>query len=295
MLSIVIPLFNKEESIRYCLNSVFKQSYTNFELIIVNDGSTDKSPEIISEFVRDKRLRLIHQSNKGVSAARNEGIRQSNGNWICFLDADDVWDKNYLSNVSKLIKKYPQASMIGHAYYQMNTNNILIDFGLPPKFEGYIEDYFSHVSSKRRTLYFTSATCVQRSVFDEIGGFDKRIRRGQDLDMWFRIALNYKIVYCDRRLVYYKVDSENNSKQIKDIKSWVHHFLLDKHYALYKQESNFKYFVNYFLLFGLFRYFFLNENREAIKDIVKRIEPNTLMHYVMKNWYLLYYTLSKYL
>src|SRR5699024_6424946 len=96
MFSIVIPLYNKELSITNTLQSVLNQTFTDFEVVIVNDGSTDNSVEKVEAF-NDPRIRLIHQANAGVSAARNKGIEEANYDWISFLDADDLWMENHLS------------------------------------------------------------------------------------------------------------------------------------------------------------------------------------------------------
>lgn len=120
MISIVIPLYNKEQTIINTLNSVFKQTYSNFEIVIINDGSTDNSVKIINQNFDDARIRIINQKNAGVSAARNKGIEESRGEWISFLDGDDEWLPNYLEEVQKAIEKYPNNSIIITGRYSQN-------------------------------------------------------------------------------------------------------------------------------------------------------------------------------
>lgn len=97
LISIIVPVFNVEDYIETCVNSILSQTYTKFEIILVNDGSTDKSGEICNQFaLKDRRVKVIHQVNKGVSAARNSGIRVANGEYICFVDSDDKLQKDFL-------------------------------------------------------------------------------------------------------------------------------------------------------------------------------------------------------
>ena len=120
IISVVIPLYNKEKKIEYTLKSVFTQTFQNFEIVIVDDGSTDNSVEEVEKFT-DSRIRLIHQTNAGVSAARNRGIEAASGELIAFLDADDVWMPEYLATQYGLYQKYPECSV-----YAVITN-----FGIP--------------------------------------------------------------------------------------------------------------------------------------------------------------------
>lgn len=112
MISVVIPLYNKAHTIVNTLNTVFAQTYQDFEVVIVNDGSTDNSVEVVQQHFNDKRIRIIHQKNAGVSVARNRGVDESKGDYIAFLDGDDEWHPDYLSIINDTISKYPQAGMI---------------------------------------------------------------------------------------------------------------------------------------------------------------------------------------
>lgn len=102
MFSVIIPLYNKESQIKKTLESVLNQTFKDFEIVIVNDGSIDKSIEVVESF-DDNRIRIINQNNSGVSQARNRGIIEANRKWIAFLDADDLWKPNKLEKYSKII------------------------------------------------------------------------------------------------------------------------------------------------------------------------------------------------
>ena len=106
MISVIIPLYNKEKQIAKTLQTVLNQTYQNFEIVIVNDGSTDRSVDEVKKFL-NSRIRLINQKNGGVSAARNRGIKEAKGEYLAFLDADDIWQNNYLQTQIDLICKYP--------------------------------------------------------------------------------------------------------------------------------------------------------------------------------------------
>src|SRR5690606_1200231 len=102
----VIPLYNKELSVRATIESVLNQSFQDFEIVVINDGSMDSSASVV-ETISDERIRLVHQKNQGVSVARNKGIDEARYNWIAFLDGDDLWKKNHLSTIATMIMKYP--------------------------------------------------------------------------------------------------------------------------------------------------------------------------------------------
>ncbi len=213
MISIVVPLFNKALHIERAIQSVIKQSYKNFELIVVNDGSTDKGPEIVKRMY-DSRIMLIHQDNAGVSAARNRGIAASRGDMVAFLDADDEWKPDFLETINRLRNKYPGAGIYATAYNIVNERHSEIN----PKFigimvsswEGMIPSYFRSAALGTPPVS-SSASCVPKIVLIEMSGFSVGRRMGEDLDLWGRIALHYPIAFSSKiGAVYYK-DAENRA------------------------------------------------------------------------------------
>lgn len=113
--SVVVPLYNKENCIRMTLESVKKQSFKDYEVIVVDDGSTDRSLEEARK-IKSENITIIHQQNQGVSVARNTGILHAQGQYIAFLDADDEWEPDYLKTIDHLIEKYPESDMYVTAY-----------------------------------------------------------------------------------------------------------------------------------------------------------------------------------
>lgn len=111
MVSVIIPLYNKENCIEYTLNSILSQSYKDFEIVVVNDGSKDNSVAVV-ESIKDSRIRLINKENEGVSKTRNRGIMEAKGEWVLFLDADDKMENGCLQSLVELAKQFPQANIL---------------------------------------------------------------------------------------------------------------------------------------------------------------------------------------
>lgn len=197
MISIVIPLYNKEKQIANTLQTVLNQTFQNFEIVIVNDGSTDNSVEEV-EKIKDSRIRIINQKNSGVSAARNRGIEETIYDLIAFLDADDEWKPEYLETQYNLFLKYPECSVFAVNYEFKNSKgkktstriNRLPFLGE----DGILSNYFEVASHSHPPLW-TSAVLVKKVAIKNIGGFPIGIKSGEDLLTWAKLAVRYKIAY----------------------------------------------------------------------------------------------------
>jgi glycosyltransferase involved in cell wall biosynthesis len=208
--SVVIPLYNKENFIVNTLNSVLAQTFSDFEVIIVNDGSTDSSDEKINQFT-DSRIRYFGKENEGVSTARNFGIEKAASDYITFLDADDLWFPNFLEAMAELIGKYPDKSVFSAAIEIETTKNIIpARYSIPKTDFEQIVDYFE--ASQAETVICTSCAVFHKSVFENAGLFDITMKSGQDTDLWIRIGLKYKVVFCPQILARYVYDIESLSK-----------------------------------------------------------------------------------
>lgn len=198
--SVVMPLFNKEGWVARSVRSVLEQTVREFELIIVNDGSTDGSRGIVSA-IADPRLLLIDQQNAGVSAARNRGIEQASARLIAFCDADDEWEPEHLADLLGLTARYPEAHVFATGYFIADgtgrrRKNILR--GLPESFaEGYLERYFRIAAASDPPVH-TSSVAATRLALDAVGGFPAGVHAGEDLLTWARLALNNRIAYQRR-------------------------------------------------------------------------------------------------
>lgn len=207
MISIVIPLYNKEKSIASTLQTVLNQTFSDYEIVIVNDGSTDNSVAEV-EKVQDSRVRLIHQQNAGVSAARNRGIKEAMGDLIAFLDADDEWMPEYLATQYLLYQKYPNCSVFACNYgFRDNTGKVTpaIIRKLPFASEdGILSNYFEVACCSHPPLW-TSAVVVRKVVLQSIGGFPVDVKSGEDLLTWARLSMKGRIAFCKRALAIYNL------------------------------------------------------------------------------------------
>lgn len=216
--SIVIPLYNKYYSINRCIDSVLSQNYKDFEIIVVNDGSSDESLSIVEKSyafeIKKKQIKIINQKNQGVSIARNNGVAVSQSNYICFLDADDEWLPNFLENMALLIHDYPCAALytLASNIQKEGFNSVKSKRGLSNTHRGYVEDFFK--ASAKGNVVHTSSACVLKSIFIEIGGFPKNVVAGEDLYLWIMFALNHKVV-CEESflaVVHIQKDESRGSR-----------------------------------------------------------------------------------
>ena len=190
--SIVIPLFNEEKSIERAIDSVLAQDH-NLEIVVVNDGSTDRGPRLV-EKRNDPRIRLIHQTNQGVSAARNNGIKHCKSELIGLLDADDIYLPNFLDMIDELVERYPSAGAYTTSF-QYTFEDGVFDSRHPKIKRPYfgIPDYFYCAGFDK---YFCASSIVLRkSAIMQIGGFDTSLNYGEDTDAWGRLALSYPIAH----------------------------------------------------------------------------------------------------
>jgi glycosyltransferase involved in cell wall biosynthesis len=200
--SVVIPLYNGADFIKRSVRSVLQQSYADFELIVVDDGSTDCGWELLHELT-DGRLRLVHQANAGVSAARNRGIAEGRGRYFGFLDADDEWDAGFLDAAMRLAVMYPQAGIYGTGYRTVYPKGPAVEITAQEARYGQatllVTDYF--VRANGGSLINASGVVIPRYIFGEVGVFKVGEHYGEDLEMWSRIALRYPLGYDTRILL----------------------------------------------------------------------------------------------
>jgi glycosyltransferase involved in cell wall biosynthesis len=210
--SVIIPLFNKEKFIETTLKSVLDQTFTDFELIIVNDGSTDKSEQLIATF-EDDRIRYFTKENGGASSARNYGIKKAQSNFISFIDADDYWYPTFLEEIFEKINRFPDIKVFSAAI-EIETSKSIFPalYGIRKTRDFEIVNYFA--ASTKETVLCTSCAVFNKTIFEEIGTFDTKIKSGQDTDMWIRIGLKYPILFSWKILARYVYDHKSLSKNI---------------------------------------------------------------------------------
>lgn len=189
--SVIIPLYNKQDYIENTINSILDQSFTDYEIVIVNDGSTDKSIDKVSAFT-DNRIRLFVTENQGVSATRNFAMQKATGTYFVFLDADDFWYPKHLEKLYTTITVLPHLKVFTTLLEVETANGIF-----PANYSGLPQTAIQEVdlfeSSLTRNLLSGSTVAIHNSVPDHIGFFNDQISNGEDTEYWIRIGFRYKI------------------------------------------------------------------------------------------------------
>ena len=214
MFSVIIPLYNKERYVEKAVTSVLEQTFGEFELIVIDDGSTDKGRQRLDN-INDPRLTVVSQPNAGVSTTRNRGVKMARYSWIAFLDADDWWHPDFLKELATLIANYPNAVLYGSNYYYVkHGKNRLEDKGLGSDFTaGYI-DYVAVYAARFCVLINCSFVVVHKAAFDAVGGFKPFLQMGEDVDLWIRLALFGKVAYLNKPLAYSNQDVDAADRAI---------------------------------------------------------------------------------
>ena len=209
-ISVVIPLYNKKLSITRAVTSVLSQTVKDFELIIIDDGSDDGSGDTISS-IKDSRLRIITQPNRGEGEARNVGILAARNTLIAFLDADDEWMPHFLATAIDMVARFPSAGAFATSYVSC-LNGIIERYdyrGVCNNYEGELISSFFKSVTNGANIICSSAVVIPRTVFDDVGLFCKDRMTGIDQDMWIRIALKYPIAWSPIEAAIYHLSAEN--------------------------------------------------------------------------------------
>lgn len=270
MFSVIIPLYNKAAYIERCLNSVFNQTYGHYEVIVVNDGSTDASATIVSQNYKEK-VKFISQINQGVSAARNRGISAAQYPFIAFLDADDCWHEKYLETIAAIIEQEePQNVKIIGSHYTSNYSK-LSPLNFTPDYYK-ISEYFK--VAIRNTLFSSSSTVVNADFFQYNEGFNTSLISGEDIDLWLRtVSSGGNSYYVTSTLVYY---SDEDMKQATRTQPNVDLTLVGEINTLYEplldrlNNPEFSKFVSKYVYFNLYPYYFDSNNHKKAKESLKR-------------------------
>ena len=240
-ISVVVPLYNKVNEVCRAIDSVFSQTVQDFELIIVDGGSTDGSLEAIQKYIDDERFTLIHQKSKGVASGRNEGIVASKYDMIAFLDADDEWYPTFLEMILYLRKKYPEAGLYATAYAPCYGDDVgeprLGDLPKAP-WDGILPSYFKTSALAFVYPFLPSSVAIPKKTFEIIGMFNPAYRIGEDAELWGRIALEYPIAFTSVVGTKYSMVAEN--KLTDDHRVIVRHPFFDylKKYPEEKLKGN---------------------------------------------------------
>lgn len=262
-ISVVIPLYNKQNAIAATLHSVLAQTYTNYEIIVVDDGSTDGSADVVEAILQECTVygveckgKVVRKANGGVSSARNRGIQEAKYDYIALLDGDDLWDEHYLEEQVKLIEDFPEAKMWGINFAEMSNGKLIrkLPTGLPEGYRGYVGNYFQ-MQGRISDLFNSSAVVIDKRVFKKVGLFDERIKYAEDNDMWFRIIAMYDVAFYDKYLVSYVQDSENRALNKPILLKYFLPYYVDK-YRDFKDNQAFYTWINRWAANHIRRYYF---------------------------------------
>ena len=272
MISVVIPLYNKEQSISQTLDSVIRQTYSDFEIVVVDDGSTDDSANVVRG-IRDRRLRLISKENGGVSSARNKGILSAKGDYIAFLDGDDIWDDTYLETLHNLIEDYPDAALYGIGYGRIKNGERKITTSKHPAyFRGVVDNVWNNYPG----FWTGSSSSSSRAKIMEVGLFDERMAYGEDIDMWWRLLLSGYGVVDNKPLAWYRLDAENRAmNKLMPLEKHIPYFI-DKYERSRKDNLSFRKYFDTEMIYRLYPYLFDNKYKKAAKQISQKLDYTQL-------------------
>ena len=225
--SVIIPLYNKAPYVEKALESVCRQTYSDYELIVINDGSTDDSCMIAEKYLQGMdgiNYRLITQENAGVSTARNNGVAASKGEYVAFLDADDWWEPTFLEKMAQLIEDYPEAGLYAsnYMYYKPGKTHVAVS-NIETGYFNYPKSYYEGGAMP----IWTGATMIPRRVMDEMGGFPLGIKLGEDFLLWAKIAMQYKVAFLNEPLAWYNNDVPTTLRATRNLHAPEHNMLFN--------------------------------------------------------------------
>jgi glycosyltransferase involved in cell wall biosynthesis len=267
--SVIIPLYNKENYIEATLKSVLAQTFIDFEIIIINDVSTDNSL-LAAQSIKDIRIHIIeHEVNKGLSASRNTGIREAKSDYIAFLDADDLWKPGFLDAIHKLTNTYPEAQLFSTTYEAVYPENSIVHpFDIQT---GLLDNFFT--SNLNQSIYYPSSLCVKKSVFEEIGYYDECITFAEDIDFNIRAHLHFKMAYCNEPFMSYTMTSENQITHASLKNKVITDF--DKYEKLYPERKDLKTYLD-FNRYVTAKLYKMSGDSEGFKKMLKGISLSSL-------------------
>jgi glycosyltransferase involved in cell wall biosynthesis len=207
LVSIIMPAYNSADTISTSILSATNQSYKNIELIVVNDGSTDKTADICQSFVeKDMRIKFLSQSNGGVSSARNTGIRMAKGEFIAFLDADDLWEQDKIEQQVMASRNQPEAIILTQLqrFSEDCSSRTLLSKSLPPQYLSKNDYLRTLLNLENHEMASFGTSLVRKAHLEASGLFDENLVTAEDWDLWLRLAFYFPFVNIDQPLRLYR-------------------------------------------------------------------------------------------
>jgi glycosyltransferase involved in cell wall biosynthesis len=278
--SVIMPLYNKAAYVEKAIRSVLEQTYSHYELIVVNDGSKDNSAIIAEELLKDvPNAILINQENAGVAVARNNGVAQAKGDYVCFLDADDWWDVSFLQEMQQFIKDYPEAGIWGTNYWYVKKGKTHVAV---PCETGYIN--YPKLYAETSAMPLTSiSVCIERKLFDELGGFPLGIKLGEDFLLWTKIALHHKVAFLNKAVAYYNNDIPASLRATRNLHAPDCHMLFKMQYlesivekedSVIENKADWKQLLDKLRVYGLLEYWMSDEYHDIAKQELTKVDWN---------------------
>ena len=277
--SVIMPLYNKGAYVEKAIHSVLEQTYPHYELIVVNDGSKDNSAEIAEKLLDGvSNARLINQENAGVAVARNNGVAQAKGEYVCFLDADDWWEPMYLEQMAKFIRDYPDAGLYGmnYIYYKPGKTRVALKSKT-----GYINYPKEYLQNNAMMIFTSSSSSMPKSVFEAIGGFPVGIKLGEDFLLWTKIALHYKVAFCETALAYYNNDVPATMRATRNLHAPECHMLFKMQYlesvvenenSALKNKADWKQLLDKLRVNGLLEFWMSDQYHNIAKQELTKVD-----------------------
>ena len=271
--SIIIPLYNKAPYIRKALETVCAQTYRDYEIIVVNDGSTDDSALVAESYLQHAEgicYTIISQDNAGVATARNRGVKHASGQYMAFLDADDWWEPDYLARMAELIADYPQAGVYGCNYVYYKPGKTRVALNIPTGYINYPKAYYEGSAMP----IWTGATIMPKTVLEEMGGFPLGIKLGEDFLLWAKTALHYKVAFLNEPLAYYNNDVPANMRATRNLHEPEHHMLfrLDLSFGDEKLSEDWQRLLDKLRVNGLLDYWMSEAYHDSAAEELKKVD-----------------------
>lgn len=203
LVSVITATYNRADYLGLCIESVLGQTYPNVEHLLVDDGSTDNTQAVVDRYLADPRLRFARQTNSGQATARNAGLRMARGEFICFLDSDNVWKRDKIERQLRLMGRHPEADVI------YGNQEVIDEDGqvLPMPEHKRMKRYSGRITDNLLLDNFVSfnTAMIRRRCFDVITGFDQNVRAGDDYDLWLRFSAHFNFLHVPEVFGQYRV------------------------------------------------------------------------------------------
>lgn len=274
-ISVIIPLYNKKDSILETIKSALNQKFDDYEVIVIDDGSTDCSASLI-ETIDSEKLKIYRKENTGVSDTRNFGITKAQGDYIAFLDADDLWDSLYLERLHAMIQAAPACGMFAQNFQVVNINEIPLT-SISHKAE--IEIYHNWEKVFFEKTFRTSAIAVNKKRFIDSGCFDPTLSIGEDLEAWLRISLKYPVCYLNEfhvMIVFFSKDYHSRIVPEEYTKHYTYKLITQKEKYLNIKNNIFVYKLINKAIFYAFLNFSWDKNSKATHFLKKNFKFSLL-------------------